>query len=105
MDSKMIDTTLIIRSITAEDDGRNAAISLCIQDDKGFIEVARLRIGIAATQTLCVGMPLHFVLERPEQVIIHNEKPKPKEEEVKAAATTINKTIMRKAGKWGKKNV
>jgi hypothetical protein len=80
MDSKMIDTTLIVRSITVEDDGKNAAISLCIQDEKGFIEVVRLRIGVGATQRLCVGMPLHFILERPEEIII-------KKEEVKAVKT------------------
>lgn len=76
MDSKMIDTSLIVRSITVEDDGKNAAVSLCIQDSKGFIEVVRLRIGVAATQDLCVGMPLHFVLEKPEKIIIKKEEPK-----------------------------
>jgi hypothetical protein len=92
----MIDTTLIIRSITVEDDGRNATISLCIHDDKGFIEVVRLRIGVAATQTLCVGMPLHFFLEKPEQIIIHNEKPKDMEEIPKEISKDIPNRILKK---------
>lgn len=97
MDSKMIDTTLVIRSISVEDDGKNAALSLCIQDSKGFIEVVRLRIGVAATQNLCVGMPLHFLLERPEQVIVKKEEPvKEEKKEEQPSATKkvkVNKNV------------
>jgi ClpP class serine protease len=66
--AKILDTTLRIKELMAEDDQQNGVLVLVTSSGGAFVEVGRIRLNMKAVQELKVGTPVHILLETPEIV-------------------------------------
>jgi len=65
---KILDATVRIKELMAEDDQMNGVLVLVTSSNGGYVEVGRIRLNVKAIQELKVGTPIHILLETPEIV-------------------------------------
>ena len=65
---KILDTTLRIKELMAEDDQMNGVLVMVAPSGGAFVEVGRIRLNMKAVQELKVGTAIHIFLETPEIV-------------------------------------